>query len=91
MNSEIIAVARGADKLALVREHGAEVALDVEGDDWPETVRRLTDGRGADVIYDPVGGDVFDESVRCIGFDGRLLIIGFTGGIGLAHLGTPGS
>jgi NADPH2:quinone reductase len=40
----------------------------------------LTDGRGADVIYDPVGGDVFDESTRCIGFDGRLLIIGFTSG-----------
>jgi NADPH2:quinone reductase len=40
----------------------------------------LTGGRGADVIYDPVGGDVFDESVRCIAFDGRLLVIGFTSG-----------
>ena len=43
-------------------------------------MKDLTGGRGADVIYDPVGGDVFDESVRCIDFDGRLLIIGFTSG-----------
>jgi NADPH2:quinone reductase len=43
-------------------------------------VKDLTQGRGADVIYDPVGGDVFDESVRCIAFDGRLLVIGFTSG-----------
>jgi NADPH2:quinone reductase len=45
-----------------------------------EAVKALTGGRGADVIYDPVGGDVFDESVRCIAFDGRLLVIGFTSG-----------
>src|SRR5438128_2228072 len=45
-----------------------------------ERVKEITGGRGADVIYDPVGGDVFDESVRCIAFDGRLLVIGFTSG-----------
>jgi NADPH2:quinone reductase len=45
-----------------------------------DAVKALTDGRGADVIFDPVGGDVFDESVRCIAFDGRLLVIGFTSG-----------
>jgi NADPH2:quinone reductase len=45
-----------------------------------ERVKAITGGRGADVIYDPVGGDVFDESVRCIAFDGRLLVIGFTSG-----------
>jgi NADPH2:quinone reductase len=43
-------------------------------------VKEITGGRGADVIYDPVGGDVFDESVRCIAFDGRILSIGFTSG-----------
>ena len=45
-----------------------------------DEVKALTGGRGADVIYDPVGGDVLDESTRCINFDGRLLIIGFTSG-----------
>jgi NADPH2:quinone reductase len=45
-----------------------------------EEVKSLTGGRGADVVFDPVGGDVFDESVRCIAFDGRLLVIGFTSG-----------
>src|SRR5204862_6497744 len=45
-----------------------------------EVVKELTDGRGADVIYDPVGGDVFDESTRCIAFNGRLLVVGFASG-----------
>jgi NADPH2:quinone reductase len=45
-----------------------------------DQVKAITGGHGADVIYDPVGGDVFDESVRCIAFDGRLLVIGFTSG-----------
>ena len=45
-----------------------------------EAVKELTGGGGADVIYDPVGGDVFDESTRCIAFDGRLLVVGFTSG-----------
>ncbi len=45
-----------------------------------ERVKELTGGRGADVVYDPVGGDVFDESVRCIAFNGRLLVVGFTSG-----------
>ena len=47
---------------------------------FKEEVKALTGGRGADVIFDPVGGDVFDESTRCIAFDGRLLVIGFTSG-----------
>jgi len=45
-----------------------------------EAVKELTGGRGADLIYDPVGGDVFDESVRCIAFGGRILVVGFTSG-----------
>ena len=45
-----------------------------------EEVKELTNGNGADVIYDPVGGDVFDESIRCINWGGRLLVIGFAGG-----------
>ena len=50
-----------------------------------DAVKRITDGRGADVVFDPVGGEVFEESVRCIAWGARLLVIGFTGGIGLAR------
>ena len=53
--------------------------LDVSGD-FAAEVKALTEGRCADVVFDPVGGDVFDQSARCTAFDGRLLIIGFTGG-----------
>ena len=48
-------------------------------------MKRITDGRGADVVYDPVGGEVFEQSLRCIAWGARVLVIGFTGGIGLAR------
>ena len=50
-----------------------------------DAVKRITDGRGADVVFDPVGGEIFENSVRCIAWGARLLVIGFTGGIGLAR------
>jgi NADPH2:quinone reductase len=50
-----------------------------------DAVKRITDGRGADVVFDPVGGEVFENSLRCIAFGARILVIGFTGGIGLAR------
>jgi NADPH2:quinone reductase len=62
----------------VLTQYGADDVLPDTG--FRERVKALTGGRGADVIYDPVGGDVFDESVRCIAFDGRLLVIGFTSG-----------
>ena len=75
----VIATAGSAEKLAVLKARGAHHVIDyTQG--FRDEVKRLTDGRGADVIYDPVGGDVFDESVRCIAFDGRLLVIGFTSG-----------
>src|SRR5438093_914712 len=70
----------GAEKLAVARRAGAEVAIDYRSADWVEQVRAATDGRGADVIYDPVGGDVFDASLKCIAWNGRLLVIGFASG-----------
>ncbi|NDC59477.1 MAG: hypothetical protein EBZ50_11795, partial [Alphaproteobacteria bacterium] len=66
------------EKRAFLTAYGAHAVLEPQG--FREPVKALTDGRGADVIYDPVGGDVFDESVRAIAFDGRLLVIGFTSG-----------
>src|SRR5439155_1633839 len=80
--AELAGVVRagGADKLAVARRAGADVAIDYRGADWVDQVRAATDGHGADVIYDPVGGDVFDGSLRCIAWNGRLLVIGFASG-----------
>jgi len=78
--ANVIAMATGAEKLAILRQHGAQHVLDYRDGGFRETVKSLTDGRGADVIYDPIGGDVFDESMRCIAPFGRLLIIGFASG-----------
>ncbi|MHA7900870.1 MAG: NADPH:quinone oxidoreductase family protein [Henriciella sp.] len=79
LGATVIATGGSDDKLAKVRAYGADHVLNTR-DGFRNQVKGLTDGRGADVIYDPVGGDVFDESVRCIAFDGRLLVIGFTSG-----------
>jgi NADPH:quinone reductase len=74
----VIATASTAEKRKFLLGYGADHVLAPNG--FRDQVKALTGGRGADVIYDPVGGDVFDESVRCIAFDGRLLVIGFTSG-----------
>jgi len=80
LGARVIATAGSAEKLEVARTAGADVLIDYRTEDWVEAVKRETDGRGADVIYDPVGGDVFDGSTRCIAFEGRLLVIGFAGG-----------
>lgn len=79
LGATVIATGGSDDKLAKVKAHGADHVINTK-DGFREQVKDLTGGRGADVIYDPVGGDIFDESVRCIAFDGRLLVIGFTSG-----------
>jgi NADPH2:quinone reductase len=79
LGATVIATAGSPEKLAVLRARGVQHAIDYRAG-FRDEVKRLTQGRGADVIYDPVGGDVFDESVRCIAFDGRLLVIGFTSG-----------
>ncbi|MBA4338561.1 MAG: NADPH:quinone oxidoreductase [Hyphomonas sp.] len=78
LGAKVIATSASEAKRRILTEYGADHVLPDAG--FRERVKELTGGRGADVIYDPVGGDVFDESVRCIAFDGRLLIIGFTSG-----------
>lgn len=78
LGATVIATSGSELKRQKLAEYGVEHVLPDTG--FRETVKALTGGRGADVIYDPVGGDVFDESVRCIAFDGRLLVIGFTSG-----------
>jgi NADPH2:quinone reductase len=77
LGAHVIATASTEEKRVFLKSYGADHALPSQG--FREAVKDLTGG-GADVIYDPVGGDVFDESVRCIAFDGRLLVVGFTSG-----------
>ena len=80
MGARVIATARGPAKAAVLKTYGAEAVIDYTQGPFKDQVKALTDGAGADVIYDPVGGDVFDQSLRCINWDGRLLVIGFAGG-----------
>lgn len=79
MGARVIATAGGADKVALSRAIGADEALDYGSGDWVEAVRRLAPG-GVDVVYDPVGGEVGAQSLRCLAFGARYLVIGFAGG-----------
>ncbi len=78
--ARVIATAGNAAKLAFCLEQGAEHSLDYNGAAWVEAVKAITGGRGADVVFDPVGGDVFDLSSKCIAVEGRLLVIGFASG-----------
>lgn len=80
LGCKVIAASASDDKLAVIaREYAPDAVVNVSHG-FKDRVKEITGGRGADVIYDPVGGDVFDESVRCIAFDGRILSIGFTSG-----------
>jgi NADPH2:quinone reductase len=76
----VIATAGGERKVEVCRELGADHAIDYTSEDFVSVVKDVTNGRGADVIYDPVGGDVFDKSRKCIAFEGRLVVVGFTSG-----------
>ena len=80
LGATVIAAASSDEKLELAREHGADHLVNYRTEDLRERVKALTDGRGAAVIYDPVGGDIFDTSMRCIAWNGRLLVIGFASG-----------
>jgi NADPH2:quinone reductase len=80
LGARVIATAGGADKLDVARRAGADETIDYREEDFVARVKELTDGRGADVIYDSVGGDVFDKSLKCIAWNGRLLVIGFASG-----------
>ncbi|SRR5579871_1315106 len=80
MGAKVIACANGPEKLALAQEHGADHLIDYSKEDIRERVKAITGGRGADVVYDPVGGDAFDASLRSIAWGGRLIVIGFASG-----------
>ncbi len=79
LGASVIAIARGHEKLAVARAAGAEHCIEAESD-WLAAVKEITGGRGVDIVYDPVGGDRFTDSVRSLAPLGRVLIIGFAAG-----------
>ena len=80
MGARVIAAASTEDKLDFVRQFNPDATINYGDGELKNKVKELTEDRGADVIYDPVGGDLFDQSCRCIAWNGRLLVIGFTSG-----------
>ena len=78
--ARVIGVVGGPAKAKVARELGADVVVDRHEQDFVEVVKDETDGRGADVIYDQVGGETYQRSTKCIAFEGRILVVGFAGG-----------
>ncbi len=78
--ARVFATAGGSEKVEICRELGADVAVDYKEENFVDAVKEATGGRGADVIFDPVGGDVFDLSRKCVAFEGRIIVVGFAGG-----------
>jgi NADPH:quinone reductase len=76
----VIATAGGPRKTAVCTQLGADHVIDYTAEDFVPIVKEITGGHGADIVYDPVGGDVFDKSTKCIAFEGRLVVVGFTSG-----------
>jgi NADPH:quinone reductase len=85
LGATVIAAASSEEKLAVAQAKGADHLVLYGREPFRDAVKRITDGRGADVVFDPVGGEIFENSVRCIAWGARILVIGFTGGIGLAR------
>ena len=81
MGARVIAGASSAEKLAVAREHGADAAVNYATESLTERVLALTDGKGADVCFDPIGGPLFDAALSALGWGGRILLVGFVGGV----------
>jgi len=78
--ARVIGVVGGAEKVALAEKVGADVVINREKEDFVAVVKEVTDGKGANVVFDPVGGESFYKSTKCIAFEGRILIVGFASG-----------
>src|SRR5438105_142256 len=81
MGARVIAAASTAEKLAVARERGADDLINYTTEKLTERVMALTDGKGADVCFDPVGGELFDAALSALGWGGRILVVGFVGGV----------
>jgi NADPH2:quinone reductase len=86
MGARVIAAASSAEKLAVAKNAGADELINYKDSSLKEELKRLTGGKGVDVIYDPVGGDLFEEAFRSIGWNGRFLVVGFAAGGGIPAL-----
>lgn len=80
LGARVFAAASTAEKLAIARQHGADETINYAVENLRDQVRALTDGKGVDVVFDPVGGGAFEQSVRCVGWEGRILVVGFASG-----------
>ena len=80
IGARVIAVCSSDEKIAFAKSQGADAGINYSRDDLNQAIKRLTDGRGADVVYDAVGGDAFDACSRAMAWDGRLLVVGFASG-----------
>jgi NADPH2:quinone reductase len=89
MGATVIAAASTDKKLAVCRDHGASLTINYETEDLKLRIRELTDGKGADVVYDPVGGPYAEPALRSTAWEGRFLVIGFTAGIPKLPLNLP--
>jgi NADPH:quinone reductase len=85
LGATVIAAASSEEKLAVAQARGADHLVLYPREPFRDAVKRITEGRGADVVFDPVGGEILENSLRCIAWGARILIIGFTGGIGMAR------
>ena len=85
LGATVIAAASSDKKLAVAKARGADHLVLYRREPFQDAVKRITEGRGADVVFDPVGGEILEASLRCIGWGARVLVVGFTGGIGLAR------
>jgi NADPH:quinone reductase len=81
MGARVIAAASTPEKLAVARERGADDVVNYSAEKLTDRVMALTDGKGADVCFDPVGGDLFDAALSSLGWGGRILLIGFVAGV----------
>ena len=74
MGCQVIATASTDEKLQVAKEYGADYCINYSKKNFKDEVKEITNGNGADIIYDPVGGEVFNQSLRCIAWNGRLLV-----------------
>ncbi|MFJ2097064.1 NADPH:quinone oxidoreductase family protein [Streptomyces anulatus] len=84
--AKVIGVVGGPEKAAVARELGCDLVIDRRSEDIVAAVKDATGGHGADVVYDPVGGDAYAKSAKCVAFEGRILVVGFASGV----IPTPG-
>ncbi|HEX3861640.1 MAG TPA: NADPH:quinone oxidoreductase family protein [Stellaceae bacterium] len=80
LGARVIAAANGPDRLAVAQAHGADDLIDYSRESIRDRVRELTGGQGADVVFDPVGGDAFDQALRAVNWEARMMVVGFAAG-----------